>query len=128
MLKLILVFICLLHAFLFSDKQILKMCGILLCDEHRAINVKVQIWDRNYFSKNDLLDSTTTDKFGHFCFDKTESKNKKLDPYLIISSLACYRSGPLKIKLKRYQHYVSQGAPPTTNFRLNGRYSSVFLM
>uniref|UniRef100_A0AC35U469 Transthyretin-like family protein n=1 Tax=Rhabditophanes sp. KR3021 TaxID=114890 RepID=A0AC35U469_9BILA len=65
-----------------SYAQSITIIGQTICDRKRAINVKVELREKDTFDPDDDLDQTVTDFEGKFRISGTEDEIKAIKPYV----------------------------------------------
>ncbi|GMS97433.1 hypothetical protein PENTCL1PPCAC_19608, partial [Pristionchus entomophagus] len=71
--------------------------GQLKCKNRNVADTVVELWDKETLEKDDLMESFTTEKQGHFFITGYETQISKIKPYIKIQHKCGAREGCLKV-------------------------------
>uniref|UniRef100_A0A0N4ZIE1 Transthyretin-like family-containing protein n=1 Tax=Parastrongyloides trichosuri TaxID=131310 RepID=A0A0N4ZIE1_PARTI len=119
--------------------QSIGVKGVFLCDKKPIEKVEIELYEKDTFTYNDLLNRASTDLQGRILLYGSEKETTAIRPYIEISHFCKIKGrNPIKIEYTIPQIYINKGEVPrrycdlgtidlSTNFTIACNETEVFL-
>ncbi|GMT26161.1 hypothetical protein PFISCL1PPCAC_17458 [Pristionchus fissidentatus] len=93
-----------------AKMQNVTVQGIAVCEKYRLPNALVELWEKDTFDPNDLLDSVFTNEQGEFKLKGGEDEIGNIEPFIRVTHKCKTSVQPDKVCTRKTEYFVPKSS------------------